>query len=118
MAKKQLAFPDGRFSLADLEKANPLTKATTVHVWLAQAIADGKVAAVGADLDRAQAARVVDVGGHLVLPGLIDLHGHGFHRMGIGADPDAACLPYGTTTLVDGGSAGAATFDAFRTSWN
>jgi dihydroorotase len=57
----------------------------------------------------------VDLRGKLVVPGLIDLHCHVFHRIGIGADPDRACLARGTTTAVDGGSAGAATLDALRT---
>ena len=78
------------------------------------AIGDGKVAAVGGNLDPAQARRVLDVSGKLVLPGLIDLHSHVFNRMGLGTDPDRACLQRGTTTTVDGGSAGAATIDAFR----
>jgi N-acyl-D-aspartate/D-glutamate deacylase len=40
------------------------------------AVAAGRVAARGAGLDRAQAARVVDAGGRWVMPGLVDLHTH------------------------------------------
>src|SRR4051794_5454087 len=69
------------------------------------AVADGKITAIEPSLDASQAARVVDVSGKLVLPGLLDLHAHVFHRMGIGADPDRVCLANGTTTAADGGSA-------------
>jgi dihydroorotase len=41
-------------------------------------IADGKIAAVAASIDPAQAARVADVSGLYVVPGLIDLHAHVF----------------------------------------
>ncbi len=78
------------------------------------AITAGRVAEIGPSLDTAPAQRVIDVAGMLVLPGLVDLHAHVFARMGIGTDPDCSCLPYGTTTAADGGSAGAATIDAFR----
>jgi dihydroorotase len=78
------------------------------------AVRDGRIAAIGANLPSKGATRVFDASGMLVLPGLIDLHCHVFARMGIGADPDVTCLPYGVTTAVDGGSAGAATIDAFR----
>ena len=77
------------------------------------AISAGRVAAIGPSLEAAPGTRVVDARGLLVLPGLIDLHCHVFARMGIGTDPDVSCLPEGTTTAVDGGSAGAATIDAF-----
>jgi len=61
------------------------------------------------------AAEVVDVAGRLVTPGLIDLHGHFFHRgQPLFVDPDVACLPHGVTTGVDAGSAGWATYAGFR----
>jgi dihydroorotase len=78
------------------------------------AFANGRVAAIAPDL-AVSAAEVVDVAGKLVTPGLIDLHGHFFHRgQPLFADPDAVCLPSGVTTAVDAGSAGWATYSGFR----
>lgn len=57
---------------------------------------------------------VADVHGALVVPGLIDLHTHVFRGVGRSVDADVACLRRGTTTAVDAGSAGAASFGAFR----
>jgi len=50
-----------------------------------------------------------------VTPGLIDLHTHvyaGVAPLGVEADPH--CLARGVTTAVDAGSAGTATFGAYR----
>jgi dihydroorotase len=76
---------------------------------------DGRVAAVEASIPPGAAAEVVDVAGKLVVPGLIDLHGHFAHRIyPYRADPDAYCLAIGVTTAVDAGSVGWANFEAFR----
>jgi N-acyl-D-aspartate/D-glutamate deacylase len=40
------------------------------------AIQDGKIAAVGPDLDAAQATEVVDANGRWLMPGLWDIHTH------------------------------------------
>ncbi|MCC7106150.1 MAG: amidohydrolase/deacetylase family metallohydrolase [Chloroflexi bacterium] len=78
------------------------------------AIKEGRIAALPDQLDPGQAARAVDVGGRLVLPGLIDLHAHVFAGVGSSAEPDEHCLGRGTTTAVDGGSAGTGAFRAFK----
>ena len=39
-------------------------------------VSDGVVAAVGEDIDAASSARVLDAGGCVVAPGLVDLHAH------------------------------------------
>ena len=49
------------------------------------------------------------------MPGLIDLHSHVFEGIGEGVNADEYGLKRGTTTTVDGGSAGARSFGAFRT---
>lgn len=75
---------------------------------------DGRVAEVGPGLPAA-GDRVLDVTGGLVVPGLIDLHAHCFvGASDLGARTDAVCSSTGVTTLVDGGSAGAGTFDGLR----
>jgi len=43
------------------------------------AIADGKVAEVSADINPALAKKVIDVSGHYVTPGIIDIHVHVYH---------------------------------------
>ncbi|HEU5321250.1 MAG TPA: amidohydrolase/deacetylase family metallohydrolase, partial [Methylomirabilota bacterium] len=78
------------------------------------AVAHGMIASIAPGIAPAQAARVIEVGGALVTPGLIDLHAHvyaGVNRMGV--DPDLGGVYAGVTTIVDAGSAGAATFGGF-----
>jgi len=80
------------------------------------AVKDGKIAAVQADIPRAQAAKLADVRDRLVLPGLIDTHAHVFHHVSgrFGLEPDLAGVRSGVTTLVDQGGASLMTFPAFR----
>ena len=78
------------------------------------AVTAGRIAQVAPNIAATEAARVLDVRGKLVAPGLIDLHAHvfdGFNRSGV--HPDLAGVYSGVTTLVDAGSAGAATFGGF-----
>lgn len=76
------------------------------------AITDGRIAAIGPGLT---GHRVEDVTGHIVVPGLIDLHTH-IYRGGtsLALDPLAITRMSGATTLVDAGSAGASNFEGFR----
>ena len=77
------------------------------------AFADGKVAAVGADLGAAGEVR--DVAGKLVTPGLIDLHTHVYWGgTSLGVDAPTIARRSGTTTFVDAGSAGAGNMPGFR----
>ena len=57
--------------------------------------------------------RVEDVAGLLVVPGLIDLHGHWYEGSPYGLDPKAN-LRGGVTTAVDAGTAGFSNFGEFR----
>jgi dihydroorotase len=76
---------------------------------------DGKVASVLEPLPGDAAARVVDVAGCIVAPGLVDLHAHVYvHGTSLGVDPSPVARTSGTTTFVDAGSAGAANFAGFR----
>lgn len=85
------------------------------------AVRAGAIAAVGPDLDR-RGARVIDVAGLVVTPGLVDLHVHLFATTGLkeGWAGDLSVLPdgfsfrTGVTTMVDAGSAGWRNFDTFR----
>ena len=80
------------------------------------AIQDGKIAAVAASILASSAKEVVNVAGKLVLPGLIDTHGHVFqHVTGrFGLDADLAGVHSGVTTLIDQGGPSCMTLPAFR----
>ena len=79
------------------------------------AVVRGRIAAVEPDIPESAAFTVVDAGGQLVLPGLVDLHAHTFHGFTFwGVDPDPVATRTGVTTWNDAGSPGAITIDAFR----
>ena len=86
------------------------------------AIANGKVAAVAAKIDPAEAFKVVDVSGYYVTPGLIDIHVHVFagtgERGSYAGDnsvyPDGFTFRAGVTTVADAGCAGWRNFDDFK----
>ncbi len=75
----------------------------------------GVVEAVERSIPAERALRVLDAGGRLVTPGLIDLHSHVYpygSAIGIPADE---LVPYqATTTVVSAGDAGANNFAGFR----
>ncbi|MBI2871677.1 MAG: amidohydrolase/deacetylase family metallohydrolase [Chloroflexi bacterium] len=98
-----------------LRGGNLLDPAQKVNASRDVAFRGGRVAAVAARIDPAQAREVIDVTGKLVTPGLIDAHGHFYHGSNPSpVHPDKACLPSGVTTAVDGGTAGWANFPAMR----
>ena len=75
---------------------------------------DGRVAEVGPAL-APDGDRVERVAGRLVVPGLIDLHAHCFiGAADFGPRTDEVMARTGVTTMVDGGSAGAALFEGMR----
>jgi dihydroorotase len=79
------------------------------------AIADGKVAAVEADIDRSSAKQVIDASGQIVTPGLVDLHTHVYWGVTYwGIEPDPVAARTGVTTWLDVGSSGAYSFPGFR----
>jgi dihydroorotase len=71
------------------------------------AIRGGKIAAIRPTIAASSAAEVIEAGGKLVTPGLIDIHCHV-------ADKEltpAQCLATGVTSQIDGGSRGALNVD-------
>lgn len=80
------------------------------------AVKDGKIAAVTANIVPSAAREVVDVSGKLVLPGLIDTHGHVFQYVTgrFGMDADLVGVHSGVTTLIDQGGPSCMTLPAFR----
>ena len=78
------------------------------------AVQGGKIAKVAASIDPA-GARVRDVSGCVVAPGLIDIHTHVYHKStSLSVDPGMVARRSALTTLVDAGSAGAGNYDGFR----
>ena len=77
------------------------------------AIKDGLVAAV-ADRIECSSAKVIDVSGLYVTPGLIDIHVHVYGGYGGWLFPDQHALPYGVTTVVDTGGTGWKDFADFK----
>jgi dihydroorotase len=101
-----------------IDPANEIDKVMDV------AISAGKIAAVAEALPATEAGKVVDVSGLYVTPGLIDIHVH-VGRGGVSLNwfapeaklktppmgiPADLVVTSGVTTIVDAGTAGAATF--------
>ena len=86
------------------------------------AIADGKIAEVAANISPAKAAKVVDVSGLYVTPGLIDMHVHVYAGTGQrgaycgdnSVYPDGFTFRSGVTTVADAGSSGWRNFQDFK----
>jgi dihydroorotase len=75
----------------------------------------GFIEALEAEIPAARALRVLEAGGKLVTPGLIDLHSHVFpYGSAIGIPADELVANQATTTCVSAGDAGANNFAAFR----
>src|SRR5262249_32943333 len=81
---------------------------TAIDTFLADiAISDGKVAAIGQNLPRQDATRIIDGAGNYVLPGGIDVHTHLDMPFGGTTSSDdfetgtRAAAFGGTTTLID-----------------
>lgn len=79
------------------------------------AIAAGRVAAIAEHIPEGQGREVLNAAGSYVVPGLIDVHLHGYWgATDMGVDVDEACLRRGVTTVVDAGSAGTSGYDGLR----
>src|SRR6201987_3679137 len=79
------------------------------------AFTDGKVAKIDANLRPDRGTEVRDVSGHIVTPGLIDMHTHVYWGgTSLGSDAEEFCRTSGVTTAIDTGSAGPGNFAGFR----
>src|SRR5687767_9646683 len=77
--------------------------------------ADGRIEAVGRDLQAPAEARAVDGNGAFLSPGWVDLHTHVWYGgTDISIRPSICGVERGVTTVVDAGSAGEANFHGFR----
>lgn len=78
-------------------------------------IAGGRIAAIEPALSPDNAARLLDVRGCYVTPGLIDFHIHSYWGVNpYGFDADPICAATGVTTAIDAGSAGPVNFLGFK----
>ena len=124
MARQQPASPAAppKYDLL-LRGGHVIDPRNTLSAVRDVAIADGKIAAVAARLNPADAFKTIDVSGLHVTPGLIDIHAHvytgtGEPRSYAGDNsvyPDGFALRVGVTTVADAGGAGWRNFDDFKT---
>jgi dihydroorotase len=79
-------------------------------------IRDGKIVAIDTSLPTDGAKTVLKVAGKIVLPGMIDTHGHIYqHVTGkFGLNADLVGVDSGVTTVVDQGGPSCMTFPGFR----
>jgi dihydroorotase len=81
----------------------------------AVAITGDRIAAVGSGAGAGTARETFRFPEAVVLPGLVDLHAHpGRGGSKYGVDPDLHLLPYGTTTVLSQGDAGADDWPRYR----
>jgi dihydroorotase len=88
-----------------LDAEQGIDRVTDVHV------ANGKIEFVG---DRAIApdAKVIDVSGHYLSAGWVDIHVHAYGTLGF-ANPDSIGVYQGVTSFVEAGGAGIGVLDQF-----
>lgn len=77
-------------------------------------IKDRKIKQVASDIPSDQSAKVIDVSGHYVVPGIIDIHTHVYTGWPSSVNADAHLFSSGVTTTVDAGSAGWMNFPHFK----
>jgi dihydroorotase len=106
--------PNDKFDLL-IRNANVLDPSQNLSGLRDIGIRFGQIEAIEATIAPERAQRVLDAGGKLVTPGLIDLHAHTYpYGSAIGIPADELVALQSTTTVVSAGDAGANNFAAFR----
>ena len=106
--------PNDKFDLL-IRNANVLDPSQNLSGKRDIGIRYGLIESIEASIAPERAERVMDAGGKLVTPGLIDLHCHTFpYGSAIGIPADELVAHQCTTTVVSAGDAGANNFPAFR----
>ena len=106
--------PNDKFDLL-VRNANLLDPSQQLSGKRDIGIRHGRIEAVEATLAPERANRVMDAGGKLVTPGLVDLHAHTYaFGSAIGIPADELVAHQCTTTVVSAGDAGANNIAAFR----
>ena len=107
---------DGRCTTSVLKGGLVLDKANGLEDNKDVAVTGGKIAAVENKISEGSAKKTIDVRGHIVSPGLVDIHTHvAYEITRLSIDPYARCLLRGTTTTLDAGSTGELNFPGFKT---
>ena len=80
------------------------------------AIKDGRIAVVEAGIPPGAARETIDVRGKIVIPGMIDTHGHVYQYVTgrFGMPPDLVGVQSGVTTVIDQGGPSCMTLPGFR----
>lgn len=80
------------------------------------AILGGRIAAVAPEILPSAATRTIDVSDKIVLPGMIDTHGHVYQYVSgrFGLNPDLVGVESGVTAMYDQGGASCMTLPGFR----
>ncbi len=106
--------PNDKFDLL-IRNANVLDPSQGLSGRRDIGIRYGVIESIEANIAAERGARVMDVGGKLVTPGLIDLHAHTYaFGSAIGIPADELTANQCTTTVVSAGDAGANNLAAFR----
>jgi dihydroorotase len=114
------AFAQTRYDLL-LKNGHVIDPKNHISQLMDVAVAQGRIAAVAADIPASEARRSVDVSGLYVTPGLVDIHEHVFsssmNREYLGEScvrVDELSFRSGVTTVVDAGCSGWRNFGEFR----
>ena len=106
--------PNDKFDLL-IRNANVLDPSQGLSGMRDIGIRYGVIEAIAPSIAAERGLRVMDAGGKLVTPGLIDLHAHTYaYGSAIGIPADELVAHQCTTTVVSAGDAGANNFAAFR----